>query len=98
MCFGVLPLSHALLDKPRSVKASSLLQTFIFHVLTLMSQFCLYVPATVPVHTHSRAVVPKLFLVSRLVMISHLSIATFGHGPHLKGLAKRLWISSNRSF
>lgn len=66
-----------MLNKPRSVKASNLLQTFFFHVLTLMFQFRLYVPATVPMYSHSRAVVPKLFLVSRLVMISHLSIITF---------------------
>lgn len=66
-----------MLDKPRSVKASSLLQTFFFHVLTLMFQFHLYLPATVPMHSHSRAVVPKLFLESRLVMISHLSLTTF---------------------
>lgn len=77
MYFGVFPLSHALLDKPRCVKASSLLQTFFFHVLTLMFQFHVCVPATVAMHSHSRAVVPKRFLVSRLVMISHLSITIF---------------------
>lgn len=77
MYFGVFPLSHALLNKPRSVKAPNLLQTFFFHVLTFMFQFRVYVPATVAMHSHSRAVIPKLFLVSRLVMISHLSITIF---------------------